>query len=82
MQTQRSPLFLAIAAGACAAALTLSGCVVAPAHPGGYGYSAPAGVVYVAPTYAMPAVGYAWQYHGRHGWGWRHPHHGWHRGWH
>ncbi len=66
-------------AAACVAA-ALSGCVVVPAHvePA---YAAPAGVVYVAPTYAMPGVGYAWQYNARYGWGWRHPSHGWHRGW-
>ena len=60
----------------------LGGCIVAPMHPGyGYGYGAPAGVVYVAPTYAMPAPGYVWGYHASYGWGWRHPQHGWHRGW-
>jgi len=66
-------------AAACAAA-ALSGCVVVPAgvDPG---YGAPSGAVYVAPTYAMPGAGYAWQYHARNGWGWRHPGHGWHRGW-
>jgi hypothetical protein len=72
----------------CATA-ALSGCVMAPIgmHPGhghGHGgpavYAAPPGVVYVAPTYAIPAPGYAWQYNGRNGWGWRHPSHGWHRG--
>ncbi|MES2951393.1 MAG: hypothetical protein V4858_22910 [Pseudomonadota bacterium] len=67
-------------AAACAAAAVLSGCVVVPADPG-YGYGAPAGAVYVAPTYAVPGAGYAWQHHGRHGWGWRHHRHGWHRGW-
>ena len=72
-----SPLNCVVAA--CAAA-ALSGCVVVPAHVAP-AYAAPAGVVYVAPTYAMPGVGYAWQYHARYGWGWRHPGHGWHRGW-
>lgn len=81
-------------AAICATA-ALSGCVVAPVgmEPGYYGhgnggpgyggpvYAAPPGVVYVAPTYAMPAPGYAWQFHGRFGWGWFHPSHGWHRGW-
>ncbi|MEO7106249.1 MAG: hypothetical protein ABIZ09_07755 [Rhodoferax sp.] len=69
-----------IAAAACAT-VALSGCVVVPARvqPA---YAAPAGVVYVAPTYAMPGVGYAWQYHPRYGWGWHHPSYGWHRGWH
>ena len=73
---------------ALAAALvaSLSGCVVAPAvvrpvYPGPVVYEAPPGVIYVAPTYALPAPGYAWQYHGRYGWGWRHGAHGWHRGW-
>lgn len=73
--------------------LALSGCVVAPVgmepgyggqghgHGGGPGYGAQPGVVYVAPTYAMPGPGYAWQFHGRLGWGWHHPGRGWHRGW-
>jgi hypothetical protein len=70
-----------VATAACAAAL-LSGCVVVPANgEPGYGYGAPPGVVYVAPAYAAPGVGYAWQYHATYGWGWRHPSHGWHRGW-
>ena len=84
--------FRAIAFVAVAAA-TLGGCVVAPvavrpayAGTGGYGhgepeYVVPAGVVYIAPTYALPAPGYAWRHHGRYGWGWRHGVHGWHRGW-
>jgi len=65
-------------------ALSLSACVIAPLPPPPpphAEYVAPAGVVYVAPTYAMPAHGYVWEYHARYGWGWRHPHHGWHRGW-
>lgn len=41
----------------------------------------PPGVIYVAPTYPAPDVGFVWSYHPRYGWGWRHPHHGWHRGW-
>lgn len=52
---------------------------VAPAVPL---YSAPAGVAYVAPTYAIPGPGYAWAYHPRWGWGWHHSVWGWHRGWH
>ena len=71
-------------AAVCATA-ALGGCVVAPipVQPayGGPGYVTPPGVVYVAPTYALPGPGYAWQYHGRYGWGWRHGNHGWHRGW-
>ncbi len=77
------------------ATVTLGGCVVAPvgmepAYGGqGYGgrgqggpvYGAPPVAVYVAPTYVMPGPGYAWQFHGRHGWGWHHPGRGWHRGW-
>jgi hypothetical protein len=68
----------------------LSGCVVAPVgmEPG-YGgqryggpvYATPPGVVYVAPTYAIPGPGYAWQFHSRFGWGWHHANLGWHRGW-
>lgn len=76
---------------------TLGGCVVQPARPiyaapppvysapppvyAEPQYAPPPGVVYVAPTYAMPAPGFVWQFHGRYGWGWRHPHRGWHRGW-
>jgi long-subunit fatty acid transport protein len=75
-----------IIAAVCATA-ALGGCVVAPygygTNPGhrGQGYATQPGAVYVAPTYALPAPGYAWQHHGRFGWGWRHPSHGWHRGW-
>ena len=62
----------------------LCGCVVAPpvvrpvVRPV---YVAPAGVVYVEPTYVVPAPGYVWAYHPRYGWGYRHPQYGWHRGW-
>lgn len=45
-------------------------------------YVAPPGVVYVRPTYVIPGPGYVWHYHVHHGWGWYHPHYGWHRGWH
>ena len=45
------------------------------------GIVVPPGVVYVAPTYAAPAIGFVWEFHPRFGWGWRHPQHGWHRGW-
>lgn len=65
--------------------LALAGCVVAPVGPPHGppppGVYVPPGVVYVAPTYPMPAVGYGWAHHPRYGWGWRHPGHGWHRGW-
>ena len=68
----------------CATA-ALGGCVMAPVamQPayGGPVYAAPPGVVYVAPTYAIPAPGFLWQFHPQFGWGWRHPNHGWHRGW-
>lgn len=56
----------------------LAGCVVVPVGPA---HDAPPGVVYVAPTYAIPGPGYFWAYHARFGWGWRHPGNGWHRGW-
>jgi len=76
---------------ACGLALAslLTACVVAPpvVRPA-YGPAsvavyeqAPPGVVYVAPTYALPAPGFAWRYSGRYGWGWHHPQRGWHRGW-
>lgn len=66
-------------AASAALAATLAGCVVAPVpyHGGG----GPAVGVYVAPTYPIPAPGFAWTRHHVHGWGWRHPRHGWHRGW-
>ena len=57
---------------------SFAGCIVAPARPI---YAAPAGVVYVAPTYVSPSQGYVWGYHASYGWGWRHPQYGWHRGW-
>lgn len=63
-------------ATATAVLAALAGCVVAPL-PGHH----PRGVVYIAPTYASPGPGYIWGHHHRHGWGWRHPHRGWHRGW-
>lgn len=44
-------------------------------------YSAPPGVTYIAPTYAVPGPGYAWAYHPRYGWGWHNSVWGWHRGW-
>ena len=66
----------------CAAALAaaLGGCVVTPVavRPA---YVAPAGVVYVAPTYASPGEGWVWAYHANYGWGYHHPQHGWHKGW-
>ena len=61
-------------------AIALGGCVVAPA-PVQPMYVAPAGVAYVAPTYAIPGPGYVWAYHAHYGWGWHHPQYGWHRGW-
>ncbi len=63
----------------------LAGCVVAPPAPVRVEARpvvvTPPGVVYVAPTYAMPAPGYVWHYHPHYGWGWYHPVYGWHRGW-
>jgi hypothetical protein len=70
----KSPLLIATIA----LSATLAGCVVAPPRAV---YVAPAGVAYIAPTYAMPGPGYVWQYHAHYGWGWRHPRNGWHRGW-
>jgi hypothetical protein len=43
------------------------------------GVVVPPGVVYVAPAYAAPAVGFVWTYDARYGWGWHHPRHGWYR---
>ena len=83
-------LLLFVAAVALAA---LGGCAVAPVpwsmaaavEPPVYAppvYAPPPGVVYVAPTYPMPAPGYSWQFHAQYGWGWHHPVYGWHGGWH
>ena len=73
-----------VAAVAVAAALS-AGCIVVPARPAVAVYApaaeAPAGVVYVAPSYPVPAAGYLWRYHPGYGWGWYHPQYGWHRGW-
>ena len=69
-------LTTSIAAAVMAAGL--AGCVVAPVRPA---FVAPPGVVYVAPTYAIPGPGFVWAYHARFGWGWHHPELGWHRGW-
>lgn len=63
-----------IALAAAAVLAATSGCVVVPARHAG-------GAVYVAPGYDSPGPGYVWQLHGQFGWGWRHPHRGWHRGW-
>jgi len=77
---------IALVALGITATMALSGCVVAPA-PGPVvvapppGVVVPRGVVYVAPTYPMPAPGYVWVHHPRYGWGWHHGRHGWHRGW-
>ena len=81
---------LSCIAAACTTA-ALAGCMIAPlpTQPAyndgsGYanpGYAAPPAVIYVAPTYAMPGPGFAWQHHAQFGWGWRHPNRGWHRGW-
>lgn len=61
-------------------AFALSGCVVAPG-PVAPAFVAPAGVVYIAPTYPRPGPGYVWAYHAHYGWGWHHPQYGWHQGW-
>jgi hypothetical protein len=53
----------------------------APAVVVPQGVFVPPGVVYVAPVYPAPAIGYVWEYHPRFGWGWHHPERGWHRGW-
>ncbi|MDR5759237.1 hypothetical protein [Caballeronia sp. LZ035] len=39
---------------------------------------APPGVAYVAPVGLAPAPGYLWRYRVGGGWGWWHPHYGWH----
>ncbi len=69
-----------------AAMLSLSACIVAPIAPPQPAYQTPQPVavepVAPAPYYAAPAVGYIWLFNPVYGWGWRHPRHGWHRGWH
>src|ERR1700740_3013665 len=51
------------------ALVSMFGCIVAPARPyyAEGGYVAPAGVVYVAPTYASPGPGWVWEYHATYG---------------
>ena len=69
------------------AGASLTACVVAPVQAPGYGSAyvepvlPPVGVTVISPTYAAPGAGWAWRYHPRYGWGWFHPHAGWHRGW-
>jgi hypothetical protein len=79
-KTQMKKLNIRLLITATLLASALTGCVVA-APRGRAVYAAPVGVVYVAPTYTIPAPGYAWGYHDYYGWGWRHPRYGWHRGW-
>ena len=71
---------VALTAAAVAAAALMSGCVVAPlgvrpvvVRPAyvQQEFAQPPSVIYVQPTYAVPAVGYAWGYHPYHGWGYR-----------
>ena len=72
---------LIVAAGL-TAAVALAGCIVAPPRvivP--VGVAVPPGVVYVSPSYPVPAPGYVWAHHPRYGWGYRHSNYGWHRGW-
>ena len=72
-----------------ALASLLAGCIVQPPvvrpvyapQPELVYETPPPGVVYVAPTYALPAPGFVWRYNARFGWGWYHPQRGWHRGW-
>ena len=81
---------VASTAAAAAVAALMSGCVVAPLgvrpvviRPAyvQQEFAPPPGVIFVQPTYAVPAVGYVWGYHPHYGWDYRHPQHGWHRGW-
>ena len=58
-----------------------SGCVVAPVQPRAVVVVPQRVLVQVEPSYASPGVGWVWVSHPRHGWGWRHPSRGWHRGW-
>ncbi|WP_342767001.1 hypothetical protein [Trinickia dinghuensis] len=75
---RKSFVFLMISLGAVALTGSLSGCVVAPAAPGYYGYGgdyyAP-GYAYYPGYYAEPSVGigigFGGGWHG-HGGGWRH----------
>jgi hypothetical protein len=68
-----------LSATACAVLMLTTGCVVAPARHGGVVMEPAA--VYVEPADASPGVGWEWRVHPRFGWGWHHPHNGWHRGW-
>lgn len=56
--------------------------VIYPAPQVRYGprdFLPPRGVIYVAPAYVVPGPGYVRVHRRGHGWGWRHPRHGWHR---
>lgn len=74
-----------------AGVISLSACVVAPMEPRLQAQPVYSNVpvyanapvygnpnVYIAPTYAMPAPGYAWGFYPRLGWGWSHPRMGFH----
>ncbi len=81
----RARAFKRVGLACCAGALLASaaGCIVVPAdRHGAYGRGGGGGsAVYVEPGYASPGPGWMWQSHPRYGYGWRHPHRGWHRGW-
>jgi hypothetical protein len=80
-ETAMKPFLVVAAIGL--AAVVNSACIVVPARrvEPAVVTVAPPGVVYVAPTYAIPGPGYVWAYHARFGWGWHHPQYGWHQGW-
>ncbi|MEO8154016.1 MAG: hypothetical protein ABI605_13170 [Rhizobacter sp.] len=63
---------------ATAVVMAFSGCIVVPPRAAVVVAPSP---VYVAPTYVSPGGGWVWEFHPQFGWGWRHPQHGWHRGW-
>ncbi len=52
------------------AAAGLSACVVTPS---GVEVNQPP-----IPYYVAPSNGYVWMLHPKKGWGWQHPHYGWH----
>lgn len=77
-----------------AVSASLGACIIAPPRPPMV-YTQPAQAVAVAqsptpvavspvyaePSYPQPAYGYFWAFNPYYGWGWRHSHYGWHRGW-
>lgn len=57
------------------AAAGLSACVVIPSD---VEVNQPQVHILPTPYYVAPSLGYDWMLHPKKGWGWHHPHYGWH----